>query len=340
VLGVLRSGRYVLGPNVEAFEHEVAEFLGVNFAVGLANGTDAISIGLRALGVEPGDEVIVPSFTFFATAEAVSNIGAVPVFADIEPREFAISAETVEHLIGPRTRALVPVHLFGHPVDADPLLELARKRGLAVLEDAAQAFGALYRGRRVGSLGDAATFSFFPSKNLGAMGEAGMLATNDPAVAEHAKLLRNHGSKQRYQNEVLGYNSKLDEIQAAVLRVKLPYVDGWNEQRRRVAKEYGGLLRDSAGIEVPHEPLEGSHVYHQFTLRLPPAQRQATQQRLDAAGIASAIFYERPIHRMPMYRAAVDLPETDRAAREVLSVPIWPELETQAIERIVRVLQG
>src|SRR5262249_50859153 len=237
-LDLLRSGRFILGPNVEAFEREAARFLGVAHAVGVGSGTDALVVGLRALGIGPGDEVIVPSFTFFATAEAVSLIGATPVFADIEPHTFCLEPDSVAKAISLRTRAIIPVHLFGHPAEMDALGDLARRKGLAVLEDAAQGFGAVYRGRKVGGLGNAAAFSFFPSKNLGAFGEAGLITTDDASVADAVRRLRTHGSRERYVHVDIGYNARLDEIQAALLRVKLPHVPSWNDERRRVAKAY------------------------------------------------------------------------------------------------------
>ncbi len=324
---VLRSGRFILGPNVEAFEREAAEFLGTRYAVGVGSGTDALVLGLRALGVGPGDEVIVPSFTFFATAEAVSLVGATPVFADIEPTTFCLEPESVAKAIGLRTRAIIPVHLFGHPAEMDEIQSLAQSRGLAVLEDAAQGFGAAYRGRKIGGLGNAAAFSFFPSKNLGAFGEAGLIATNDAAVADAVKCLRAHGSRERYVHTEIGYNARLDEIQAALLRVKLPHVAKWNVERRRVAAAYDASLSGVEGVTVPRVAPGCTHVFHQYTLRVPPAKRAALQKALEAAGIASQIYYPIPNHALPMYaKTAPQLPETDAAAREVLSLPIYPEL--------------
>ena len=263
VHGVLRSGRFILGPNVEAFEREAAEFLGVRFAVGVGSGTDALVLGLRALGIGPGDEVIVPSFTFFATAEAVSLVGATPVFAEIDPVTFCLDPAAARAALSSRTRAIVPVHLFGHPADMAPLRELGRGRDIALLEDAAQAFGAEYRGARIGGLGEAAAFSFFPSKNLGAFGEAGLVATNDERIADSVRSLRAHGSRQRYVNTEIGYNARLDEIQAALLRVKLPHVARWNDERRRVAAEYTATLAGIPGVTPPS-------VATRLDARLPP----------------------------------------------------------------------
>ena len=336
---VLRSGRFILGPNVEAFERETAGFLGARFAVGVGSGTDALVLALRALGIGPGDEVIVPSFTFFATAEAVSLVGATPVFADIEPTTFCIEPESVAELCNLRTRAIVPVHLFGHPAEMDAIGDLARARGLAVLEDAAQAFGALYRGRKIGTLGNAAAFSFFPSKNIGAFGEAGLISSDDEAVANSIRSLRAHGSRERYVHTEIGYNARLDEIQAALLRVKLPHVPSWNDERRRVAAVYDAALAGVAGVRTPRVAPGCTHVFHQYTVRVPAAQRAGIQRALDAAGIATQIYYPIPNHALPMYaKEGRRLPETEAAAREVLSLPIYPELSNEDAERIARAL--
>ena len=262
IAAVLRSGRFILGPEGEAFESEVARYLGVEHAVALNSGTDALAIGLRGLGVRPGDEVITTSFSFFASAEAISQVGAVPVFADGEPRSLNLDPASVEARLSERTRAILPVHLFGHPADMRPLRDLAEARGVPLLEDAAQAFGAEYDGVRVGALGDAAAFSFYPSKNLGALGDGGLLATSREDVASAARILRNHGASGRYVHDRLGYNSHLDELQAAVLRVKLPHVDGWNTARRRVAAEYRDHL-ETLEVIPPAELPPARHVYHQ-----------------------------------------------------------------------------
>jgi dTDP-4-amino-4,6-dideoxygalactose transaminase len=338
---VLRSGRFILGPNVEAFEREAAAFLGTRYAVGVGSGTDALVLALRALGVGPGDEVIVPSFTFFATAESVSLIGAKPVFADIEPTTFCLEPESVAKAIGLRTRAIVPVHLFGHPAEMDEIGALAKSRGLAVLEDAAQGFGAVYRGRKIGGLGNAAAFSFFPSKNLGAFGEAGLIATDDAAVADMVKCLRAHGSRERYVHTEIGYNARLDEIQAALLRVKLPHVAGWNDERRRVAAAYDAAFAGAPGVTRPRVAPGCSHVFHQYTVRVPAEKRAAVQKSLEAAGIATQIYYPIPNHALAMYaQGAPSLPETERAAREVLSLPIYPELQNEDAKEIARLLSA
>jgi dTDP-4-amino-4,6-dideoxygalactose transaminase len=340
VAGVVRSGQYILGPHVEAFEREAADYLGVAHAVGVGSGTDALVIALRSLGVGPGDEVIVPSFTFFATAEAVSLVGATPVFADIDPATCTLDPADAARRVGARTRALLPVHLYGQPADLDALVELAQSRGLWLIEDAAQAFGATWRGRRAGSFGHAAAFSFFPSKNLGAAGDAGMLVTNDAAVAERARMLRVHGSRTRYLHESIGYTARLDEIQAAVLRVKLPHLDAWNARRRSVASHYSDALRGAAGVQLPRIAPHAEHVFHQYTIRVPAGARTAVVDALAAQRIASQIYYPIPVHRAPPYAGGQLLPETERAAAEVLSLPIWPELEKSEIARVAGVLAG
>jgi len=337
VLGVLRSGRFILGPNVEAFEREAAAFLGVRFAIGVGSGTDALVLGLRALGIGPGDEVIVPSFTFFATAEAVSLVGATPVFAEIDPKSFCLDPAATRAALSSRTRAIVPVHLFGHPANMSALRAIAKDRGLALLEDAAQAFGAELSGTRIGGLGDAAAFSFFPSKNLGAFGEAGLVATNDERIADSVRSLRAHGSRQRYVNTEIGYNARLDEIQAALLRVKLPHVAHWNDERRRVAAEYTAGLGGISGLTPPCVASGFTHVFHQYTLRISGGRRDAVARALDSAGIATQVYYPIPIHQLPVYAdRKVSLPITEAAASEVLSLPIYPELSSADAREIAQ----
>ncbi len=324
---VLRSGRFILGPEVEAFEREVAEYLGVKHAIGVNSGTDALVIGLRALGVGPGDEVITTPFTFFATAEAISLVGATPVFVDIDPNTFTIDRGLIEEKITPRTRAILPVHLYGQAADMDSILGLAEKYGLKVLEDVAQAFGGEYKGRKLGTIGHAGAFSFFPSKNLGAYGDGGLIATDDDRVAETARMLRAHGARRKYHNEMLGYNSRLDALQAAILRVKLRYVDGWNEARRKAACTYNELLKDVPGVVTPYEAPYAKHVYHQYTVRILDGKRDEVQRRLTEAGIGTMVYYPVPVHRLPVYAPVrYALPEVERASREVASLPIYPGL--------------
>jgi dTDP-4-amino-4,6-dideoxygalactose transaminase len=338
---VIRSGQFVLGPQVRAFETEIAQWLSVKHAVACNSGTDALVIGLRALGIGPGDEVITTPFTFYATAEAISLVGAEPVFVDIEPRTFNIDPRQIPKALTPRTKAIVPVHLFGHAADLDSILEIAQRHGLAVLEDVAQAFGGRYRGRPLGSLGQAAAFSFYPTKNLGAFGDAGLLATNEDHVAEMARKLRTHGSLSRDRNEMIGYNSRLDEIQAAILRVKLRYVEDWNRERQRAAATYRRLLADVAGIVPPVVEDYADHVFNQFTVRVSECDRDAVQKSLAAAGIGTNVYYPVPVHRLPVYADHhCDLPVAESAARRVLSLPIGPLLANASIGRVVDALRS
>jgi len=337
---VLRSTRFILGPNVTAFERESAEWLGVRRAVALNSGTDALILGLRALGVGPGDEVITTSFTFVATAEAICQIGAKPVFVDIERDTFNLATAQVEARIGPNTRAVVPVHLFGHPADMDELIAVCAPRGIPILEDAAQAFGATWRGRRVGSIGNAAAFSFFPSKNLGAYGDGGLFTTDDDAVADSAIALRNHGARDKYLAQDLGYNSRLDELQAAILRIKLPRVDAWNEARRAVAQRYTDGIAHMAGITPPSEREGARHVFHQYTLRVTDGGRDELERRLSEHDIACAAYYRAPLHTLPPFRSTAELPETERAADEVLSLPIGPYQSAAISEQVLQALRA
>ncbi|MAG92707.1 MAG: erythromycin biosynthesis sensory transduction protein eryC1 [Planctomycetaceae bacterium] len=339
---VMRSDRFILGPEVQAFEQEAADYLGVEHALGCNSGTDALIMSLRALGVAPGDEVVTTSFTFFATAEAISIVGAKPVFVDIEPASLNIDPAALEEAITENTKAVVVVHLFGHAAEMDAIRDIAQKHGLKILEDAAQAFGGGYRGTKLGSIGDAGAFSFFPSKNLGAFGDGGLVTTNDSQVADTVRLLRGHGSIRRYENEVLGYNSRLDEMQAAILRVKLPHIDRWNEGRRRAAQRYNELLADTPWIETPTAHQDAYHVYHQYTVRIRGGRRDEIVARLDDAGISSMVYYPVPVHALPVYADEVhaELPVTMLAAAEVLSLPIGPSLPEDSILRIVEALKS
>ena len=337
---VLKSGRYILGPEVEAFEREVAEYLGVRHAIGVNSGTDALVIGLSALGIGSGDEVITTPFTFFATAEAISQVGATPVFVDIDPKTFNIDPGLIEEKITPRTKAILPVHLYGQAADMDPIMGLAEKYGLKVLEDVAQAFGGEYKGRKLGTIGHAGAFSFFPSKNLGAYGDGGLIATNDDEVAETARMLRAHGARKKYYNEMLGYNSRLDELQAAILRVKLPHIDEWDEARRRVAQTYNELLKDVSGVVTPYEAPYAKHVYHQYTVRVLNGRRDRVRQVLTGAGIGTMVYYPVPVHKLPVYaHSNVSCPVAERLAEEVLSLPIWPRLERAMQEQVIEALR-
>lgn len=334
---VLRSGQFIMGSEVETFEREAEQYLGVRHAIGVNSGTDALVISLRALGIGPGDEVITTPFTFFATAEAISNVGATPVFVDIDERTFNLDSELIEQKITPRTKAILPVHLFGQAVDMAPIVALAERYELKVLEDVAQAFGGEYRGRKLGAIGDTGTFSFFPSKNLGACGDGGLIATNDDGVAETARMLRVHGAKKKYHNEMIGYNSRLDALQAAILRVKLPHLDRWNAERRRVALLYNELLDGSPDVVIPFEAAYAKHVFHQYTVRIADGKRDKAREWLAEAGISTMIYFPVPMHELPVYagRGWGDLPRVCDAAGEVLSLPMWPQIPRTVQERVV-----
>jgi dTDP-4-amino-4,6-dideoxygalactose transaminase len=338
VQAVIRSGRYVLGPEVEAFEAEFAAYLGVEHCVGVANGTDALTIALRAAGVAPGDEVVLPSYTFYATAEAVVNAGAVPVFCDVEPATGCVTAGSVEAALGDRTRAIVPVHLFGNVAPVEPL----RAFGLPVIEDAAQAAGAARDGRRAGALGDAATFSFFPSKNLPCLGDGGAIATDDEAIADRARQLRFHGSRDKSTFELVGYNSRLDELQAAALRVLLPELDGWNDARRGAAAAYAEHgLGGVADLELPHAEDGVRHVYHLYVARHPRADELVAA--LGEAGVGARRYYDIPVHRQAgmsgVGRVAGELPGTEEIARTNVALPMGTGLTEEQAEAVIAACQ-
>jgi dTDP-4-amino-4,6-dideoxygalactose transaminase len=342
ISAVLESQQFILGPQVSALESEVAEYCGTRFAVGVASGTDALVLALHAAGVGPGDEVLLPAFSFIASADTVSLLGAKPVFADIRPDTFNIDADQLARLITSRTKAIMPVHLYGQPADMDPVLALARKHNLIVVEDNAQAIGARYKGRRTGSMGEFGCISFFPSKNLGAYGDGGMILTNSKESAEHLRTLRNHGSPKKYYSTEQGWNSRLDEVQAAILRVKLRHLDAWGAARRAKAASYDRVLSGIPGVVIPAVAPWAEHVYHQYTIRVP--RRDHVQESLAAHGIASTVYYPTPMHLQPVYSSLGykrgDLPESERAAAEVLSLPIYPELTENQIARAAEVLAG
>jgi dTDP-4-amino-4,6-dideoxygalactose transaminase len=320
---VARSGRYILGPEVEAFEEELARYLGVRHCVGVANGTDALTIALRAAGVGPGDEVVMPSFTFYATAEAALAMGARPVFCDIDPRTFCVTPETVRPMLTPRTKAILPVHLFGNVAPVPELREL----GVPVIEDAAQAAGAELDGTKAGALGDAATFSFFPSKNLPCLGDGGAIVTDDDALAEQARVLRFHGTKDKVTFTDVGYNSRLDELQAAALRVLLPELDGWTERRREAAAAYERLGLGEH-VELP-EPAPGArHAYHLYVVR---SERELPVGRA---------YYRTPVHRQPAIAAHMELPGTEEAARTNFALPMGTNLTEEQVGRVVECVSG
>lgn len=340
IQGVLRSGHFIMGPNVKAFEHEVAQYLGVKHAIGVNSGTDALVIGLRAAGVGAGDEVITTPFTFFATAEAISTVGATPVFVDIDPKTFNIDPNLIEPAITSRTKAIIPVHLYGQSCEMETILGIAKQYGLKVIEDVAQAFGGEYQGKKVGTLGDVGCYSFFPSKNLGAYGDGGLITTNDDNIAEEARMLRVHGSKKKYYNETIGYNSRLDEIQGAILRVKLPHIDEWNEGRRRVAHTYNELLKDVEGVVTPFEASNVNHVYHQYTIRIINGKRDEVQNRLAEMGIGTMVYYPVPVHKLPIYKSKSTIfALSEIVSLEAISLPIWPCLTKSVQKRVIESLK-
>jgi len=334
---VLASQQFVLGREGAALETEIANLCGVAHGVGLASGTDALILALRACGVRAGDEVLVPSFTFVATGSAVSALGAKPVFADIRPETYNLDPAELERRVTPRTRAIVVVHLYGLAADMDPILAFAKARKLPVIEDNAQAIGASYKGRRTGSLGDAACISFYPTKNLGAYGDAGMVVTNSPQLAERVRTLRNHGQAGKYLSSEPGWNSRLDEIQAAILRVKLRHLSNWQRARQSHAAEYSRLLSQIPGVMPPIAPESYEHVYHQYTIRI--EQRDALQNFLNDRKIGSTVYYPHPLHLQPLYASLGhkpgDFPHSERAAQEVISLPMYPELRQEQIARVV-----
>ncbi|MBS1723725.1 MAG: DegT/DnrJ/EryC1/StrS family aminotransferase [Armatimonadetes bacterium] len=338
---VFKTGQFIMGPNVTSFEQEVASYLGVKHAVGVNSGTDALILGVYALGLKPGDEVITTPFTFFATSECVSHFHATPVFVDIDPDTFNFRIEDIEAAITPKTKGIIPVHLFGQPVDMDPLMELAQRRGLWVLEDVAQAFGSDYKGKKAGAIGHAGAFSFFPTKNLGAFGDGGLFVTDDDAAADIVRVLRVHGARKKYNNEMVGVNSRLDALQAAILRCKLPHIDSWNEGRRTAGRRYTQALQGIEGLVTPSEVPYGTHVYHQYTVRITNGRRDGVQRKLDEQGIGTMVYYEKPLHKLPVYKdMVVSMPVSEQVASEVLSLPIWPKIDWGTQERVVEALKA
>ncbi|HYL86378.1 MAG TPA: DegT/DnrJ/EryC1/StrS family aminotransferase [Candidatus Angelobacter sp.] len=337
---VLSSQQFILGREGAALEQEIAARCGVAHGVGVASGTDALILALRACGVQAGDEVLLPPFTFVATGSAVSALGAKPVFADIRPETYNLDPGGLARRVTPRTRAIVVVHLYGLAADMDPVREFAKARKLPVIEDNAQAIGASYKARPTGSLGDVACLSFYPTKNLGAYGDAGMVVTNSAELAQHIRTLRNHGQTGKYLSNEPGWNSRLDEIQAAVLRVKLRHLAEWQRARRANAAEYTRLLQQVPGVMPPLEPEGFEHVYHQYTIRT--ERRDALQQHLAARKIGSTVYYPHPLHLQPLYAALGhkpgDFPHAERAAQEVLSLPMYPELRKDQIARVVEAI--
>ena len=345
VLEVLHSGQYIGGKVVAQFEDAFAQSVGTAHAVGCNSGTDALTLALRALGVGSGDEVITTAFSFFATAEAISAVGARPVFVDVNPGTYLLDLDQVEAAIGPRTRALLPVHLFGHPLDMEQCMALAHRHGLKVVEDCAQATGSRWAGRPVGAWGDVGCFSFFPTKNLGAAGDGGCITTNDPQLAQRMRQLAVHGMAQRYVHHALGYNSRLDALQAAVLLVKLPHLPSFIKARRQHAEAYGQALAHIRGLALPTQGVTG-HSWNQFVVRIPgtgPQSRDQVQGVLQQQGVNTIIYYPIPIHRQQAYRnlgyGVGSLPVTERLADQVLSLPMFPELTVEQQKQVVEGLR-
>ena len=337
---VCDSQRFILGPEVDAFEQEIAERLEVNHAIAVSSGTDALLAILMALGVGPGDEVITPTYSFFATAGCVTRLGATPVFVDIDPVTLNVEAGAIRRALSPRTRAILPVHLFGLMADLDPILDLARPAGLPVIEDAAQAIGATHQGRQAGSLGLAGCLSFFPSKNLGAFGDAGLLTTNDASLAAELRLLRSHGAERRYFHSRIGGNFRIDALQAAILRVKLPHLDAWTEARRQNADRYRALFNEvdlGQTVVLPVEPPGFRHIYNQFVIRAP--RRDALRDHLTSQGIGTEIYYPRPFHRQECFQATLSasgsFPVADATADTSLALPIFGELTADQQQYVV-----
>jgi dTDP-4-amino-4,6-dideoxygalactose transaminase len=338
---VIDSGRFVLGPQVRAFEEELAAAVGASHAVGVANGTDALVLSLEALGVGAGDEVITTAYTFYATAEAIAAVGATPVFVDVDPVTYNIDPALVEAAVGERTRAVVAVHVFGQPADLGALRDLTSRCGIALVEDAAQAFGATYDGRRVGSFGDVATFSFYPTKNFPAMGDGGAVTSRSGELADRIRLLRFHGSRDKRTFHMVGHNSRLDELQAAILRRFLPHVEEWNAARRRVADRYRALgLGELLGL--PEEGPSRAHVYHLYVAR--SDGRDEVLAALRAADIGAASYYSTPLHRQPVFAhlgyAEGSLPETERLGRQGIALPMFPTLDEERQRQVVEAVRA
>ncbi|HVO65852.1 MAG TPA: DegT/DnrJ/EryC1/StrS family aminotransferase [Syntrophales bacterium] len=336
---VLGSTQFILGPNVAELEKEIAAYHGIPHAVGVASGTDALLLSLRACGIGPGDEVITTPFTFIATAEVISLLSAIPVFVDIQPETFNINPSKLEEKITGKTKAVIPVHLFGHPADMDPIVKIARKYNIKIIEDCAQAFGATYNGKKVGTIGDCGCFSFFPSKNLAGYGDGGMIITRNEDLAAKVRLLRNHGSAIKYHHSTLGYNSRLDEIQAAIVRVKMKKIEEFNDRRRINADLYRKFIKRN-DVLLPVEMSDCKHVYHQFTIR--SKNRDSIINTLKTNNISSAVYYPVPLHKQDVFVrqniSGHNLINSEICAGEVLSLPMFPELEKEEIQYISNVI--
>jgi dTDP-4-amino-4,6-dideoxygalactose transaminase len=342
VLQVLSSGRYIGGSWVQGFERQFADYIGTTECVSCHSGTDALYLALRSLDIGTGDEVITTALTFFATAETISMVGATPVFVDINAETFNLDLDRLEAAITPRTKAILPVHLFGQPVNMTRLMEIADAHNLAVIEDCAQAAGAQWNGKKVGSFGRLGCFSFFPTKNLGAFGDGGAITTDDPELAAKIRVLKDHGATRRYYHEEQGTNSRLDALQAAILQVKLPYLDSWNTRRRQIAAQYQELFAPIPNIVLPQEPVGGRSVWNQYTIRI-ESDRDRLSNQLQQHGIGCSIYYPLPLHLQPVYQhlgyAVGQLPVSERACQQVLSLPMFPELELEEQYQVVHTLK-
>ena len=336
---VLESGSYILGPNVSSFEQEFAEYIGTRHAVGVANGTDALVMSLKALGIGPGDEVITSPFTFFASAECISQVGAKPVFADVCLDTYNIDPKEIEKKITDRTKAIIPVHIFGNPCNMDEIKDIAKRHNLYVIEDACQAVGAEYKGRKIGTFGDIACFSFFPTKNLGCYGDGGIVITNDKEIADRIKLLRMHGSPKKYYHDMIGFNSRLDEIQAAILRVKLKFIDQWNQMRIERAKWYDELLGNI--VKTPKKEKDAKHVYHLYSVVT--EKRDFLKEELEKRNIGCGIYYPLPLHLQNVYKDLGynkgDFPNAEYLSENILSIPMFPELTDEELVYVAEAIK-
>ncbi|MEO1762060.1 MAG: DegT/DnrJ/EryC1/StrS family aminotransferase [Cyanobacteria bacterium J06629_18] len=339
VLEVLSSGRYIGGPLVESLEGKLAAYTNVSECVACNSGTDALYLALRAYNIGAGDEVITTPFTFVATCETISAVGAKPVFVDIDATTFNLDLQQVEAAITPSTKAIIPVHLFGQPVDMTALMELAEAKNLLVIEDCAQSTGAMWNNQKVGSIGHIGCFSFYPTKNLGGCGDGGAVTINDAETARKIRVLKDHGQKTKYHYEEIGVNSRLDSIQAAILQIKLRYLDTWNTQRQKIAARYHELLQHVPGIIIPQELAGGTGVWNQYTIRILDGKREFLQNQLKEKGVNTAIYYPRPLHLQPVYQSLNyhpgQLPVAEQACEEVLSLPMFPELTEEQQDRVV-----
>ena len=344
VARVLSSGQAILGPEVAAFEQEAAAYCNAKYGVGCSSGTDALILALHALGIGPGDEVLVPPFTFFATVSAVCRVGATPVFVDIDPVSFNIDPQLIESKVTPKTRAIIPVHLFGQCCDMDPILDIAHDNGFYVVEDAAQSFGSEYNGRRCGELGAVSAFSFYPTKNLGALGDAGLVTTQDPAIDKKLRALRVHGSEVKYYHKMIGYNMRLDAIHAAMLRVKLKYVPDWLSGREKAAERYDNLIESAnlhGFIRRPSVTVEGRHTFNQYVVRVPASHRDSLVRHLKANGVGVEIYYPLSLHQQECFKflgyRTGDFPISEDAASTVLALPVFPEITEAQQTRVIDV---